>query len=337
MGQKERADLIKRLEEKRGCRLICFLTGDRQPGLGTQIGMDVFPFFYEILVAMGKQEKIDLLLYSTGGAIMAAWGLVNLLREFCDRLRVLIPFKAQSSATLIALGANEIIMTRTGQLSPVDPTVTSAFNPVLPNQVAGAQPQFLPVSVEDVVGFMNLVREEGRIKDEKYISEAMRALTTDVRPLALGSVYRAKEQIRMLSRKLLSFHLDKSEEARIESIVSALTRDLYSHDYVIARKEAKDVLGLKIAECPEDLEKVIMELFLNYAQEMQLTKSYNAQVELGDRSTRVVTLDRAYIESTEKSFVFRTKREIKKLRITQDKIPLDVFQEKVLEEGWTGS
>jgi len=296
--------------------------------------MDVFPYFYELLVRFGRQEKIDLFLYSTGGAIMAAWGLVNLFREFCQRLGVLIPFKAQSSATLIALGADEIVMTRTGQLSPVDPTVTSAFNPVMPNQSPGAQPQFLPVSVEDVIGFLNLARVEAGVKSEPYISEILKSLATDVRPLALGSVYRAREQIRMLSRKLLNFHMDSGQEAKIESIVSALTRELYSHDYVIARKEAKDVLGLKIADCSDDLEKDVMELFLGYSQEMQLNKSYNPQVELGDKSSRTITLDRAFIECSDKGYVFRTRREIKRTKLTREGIPIEVFQERVLEEGW---
>ena len=265
---------------------------------------------------------------------MAAWGLVNLIREFCQKLRVLIPFKAQSSATLIALGADEIVMSKAGQLSPVDPTITSPFNPTVPNQMPGTAPQFLPISVEDVIGFMNLVREEAGVKDEEYIAEVFKSLTADVRPLALGSVYRAKEQIRMLSRKLLGFHMDSSSSSKIDGIVGALTRDLYSHDYVIARKEAKDVLGLKIATCSPELETDMMRLFLSYSDEMHLNKSYNSQIELGDKSTRVVTLDRAYIESTDKSFVFRTRRELKKVRIKPESVAIEAVQERLLEEGW---
>ena len=113
----KRLELIKKLEAKRGSRVVAYITGDRQGGLETRIGMDVFPFFYDVLAHLGgTSERIDLFLYSTGGATMAAWGLVNLLREFCSKLSVLVPFKAHSSGTLIALGADEIVMTRTGQL-----------------------------------------------------------------------------------------------------------------------------------------------------------------------------------------------------------------------------
>lgn len=334
MGRAERTEQLKELESLRGSKIITYLTGDRQPGLETRIGMDVFPYFYDILAGIGRTKRIDLLLYSTGGAIMAAWGLVNMLREFCDTLGVLIPYKAQSSATLIALGANEILMSKTGQLSPVDPTITSPFNPVLPNQAPGTQPQFLPVSVEDVIGYLDLARKEGGLKEEALIAEVFKSLATDVRPLALGSVYRAKEQIRMLSRKLLGFHMGTGESAKIDAIVGALTRELYSHDYVIARKEAKDVLGLKIADCPDALELKIMELFFGYSNEMQLNKSYNSEVELGDKTTKVLNLDRAFIESADKCFVFRTKREVKKVKIKREGVHIEGMQEKLLEEGW---
>jgi len=283
---------------------------------------------------MGKQKQIDLFLYSSGGATMAAWGLVNLIREFCDKLCVLIPFKALSCATLVALGADEIVMTRTGQLSPVDPQVTSAFNPVVPGQSPGLPPQYLPVSVEDVVGFLNLIREEAKVKEENNITEVVKLLVSDVRPLALGSVYRAKQQIRMLSEKLLSFHMPKEQQVKIDAIVATLTRELYSHDYPIGPREARDVLGLKVVGCEDDLEKTIMELFAVYAEDMVLYKPHNAEVELGEKSTRSVTFERAFIESLNRSFVFRTRREVKKIRVMHEKIPLDAFQERVLEEGW---
>src|SRR5271166_4926682 len=151
MTADERREELKRLEQLRGNRVIAYLTGDRA-GAQTQIGMDVFPYFYELLNQIGRVKHIDVLLYSTGGQTMAGWGLVNLIREYCKRFCVLIPFKAHSTATLMALGADEIVMGSMGQLSPVDPSITSPFNPVAP----GPQgvPQVLPISVEDVISYM---------------------------------------------------------------------------------------------------------------------------------------------------------------------------------------
>ena len=335
MPLKERQEAIKALEQKRGSRVICYVTGDRQPQLETKIGMDVFPFFYDVCSKLGRPEKVDLFLYSTGGATMAAWGLVNLLHEFFDEFSVLIPFKAHSSATLLSLGASEIVMSRAGQLTPVDPSITSPFNPTLSLE-PNAPPQFLPVSVEDVIGFLDLVRKEAKVTSEANMTQLMQTLASDVRPLALGSVYRAKEQIKMLARKLLEFHMKSDgEKAKVEGIVTALTRELYSHDYVISRKEAKNLLGLKIAECSDDLETALMALFQNYAEDLQLRNAYSPEAALGTQGTRVTTLDRAFIESADRTFVFRTKREIKKTQIRKDGIPIEFFQERALEEGWT--
>jgi len=331
---KERREAIKSLEEKRGSRVICYVTGDREPQLEAKIGMDVFPFFYEVCSGLGRPKKVDLFIYSTGGATMAAWGLVNLLHEFFDGFSIIIPFKAHSSATLLSLGANEILMSRAGQLTPIDPTITSPFNPTL-KMGEDAPPQFLPVSVEDVVGFLNLAKEEAGIKSEENLTRLMETLSSDVRPLALGSVYRAKAQIKMLARKLLEFHMtSETEKAKVENIVTALTRELYSHDYVITRTEAKNLLGLKIADCPEDFESAIMGLFHQYAEDLQLGKAYSPEAVLGSQSTKTVTLDRAFIESADKTFVFRSRREVKKIQIKKEGVQIEAFQERTIEEGW---
>jgi len=335
MGVDERVSRIRALEKTRNARVLAYVTGDRGPDLQTRIGMDVIPLFYDVLARMGKQRQIDLFIYSTGGVTMAAWGLVNLLREFCDRLAVLVPFKAYSSATLIALGANEIVMSKMGQLSPVDPTVNSPFNPTLPGEVPGAPPNFLPLSVEDVVSFMDLVRDEAKISGEAHIAEIVKVLASDVRPIALGNVYRAKQQIGMLARKLLSFHMDSAqEESRTNHIVETLTRKLYSHDYLVGRKEAKEHIRLQVEDCSEALESEIMALYDAYAKDLELATSFNPEVVLGNQTTKVVEFDRAFIESSECTWVFHTKREFKRVKTTKEGIQLEGFQHRTLEDVW---
>jgi hypothetical protein len=330
MARAERLGIIREIERVRGSRVISYLTGDRQ-GMEARIGMDIFPYFYDVLLQVGKQRQIDLFLYSPGGATMAAWGLVNLMREFCERLGVLVPSKAQSSATLISLGADEIVMSRMGQLSPVDPSTNSPFNPVFPVNAPGTQPQFLPVSVEDVTSYIELAREAG-IKDEQYLSTVFATLSGDVRPLALGNVYRAKQQIKILSEKLLAFHMREKE--RIDAIVSKLTRELYSHDYLIGRTEAKQQIGLKIAEISDEDEARLVALLKEYSDSMVLQTPYSADVMLGGDSSKTVTLESAFIESRDTTFVYRTKKELKRIRTTQQGLPVEGVQERILQQGW---
>ena len=142
MAKEDRLRLIREIGEIRKSRVLCYLTGDRR-GFHTRIHPEVNTLLYNHLKRIGKSDKIDLFLYSTGGVTMAALSIVNLIRGFCDEFAVIIPFKAFSTATLITLGADEILMSKLGQLGPVDPSVTMPFNPPAP-EIPG---QVLPISV----------------------------------------------------------------------------------------------------------------------------------------------------------------------------------------------
>jgi ClpP class serine protease len=66
-------------------------------------------------------DQIDLYLYSIGGALEAPWQIISTIRQFCKKLNILIPYKAYSAATLVAIGADKILMGRKGELGPIDP------------------------------------------------------------------------------------------------------------------------------------------------------------------------------------------------------------------------
>jgi hypothetical protein len=337
MTADERREELTKLEHLRGNRVIAYLTGDRG-GAETRIGMDVFPYFYEVLSRIGKVNHIDVLLYSTGGLTMAAWGLANLIREYCGRFSVLIPFKAHSTATLLALGADEIVMGPMAQLSPVDPTITSPFNPMGQNPAQPGQLQLLPVSVEDVASYLNLAREEAGIKPGEGMIEVFKKLSDTVQPMALGSVYRAKEQIKLLATKLLAFHMDPATKKKeIEAIVKVMTKDLYSHDYIIGRREAKKVIALDVTEATDQLEKQLWTCFRGYADVLQLDTPYNPAIALGVESEKTVEIEGAFIESADAGFVYRTKKLVR--RLTPGQIPgmpgAIGFQEQILDMGWS--
>jgi len=266
---------------------------------------------------------------------MAGFALVRLIREFCKKFTVLIPFKAHSCATLIALGADEIIMGRLGQLSPVDPSITSPFNPSVPGQ--GQQRALLPVSVEDVVGYLDLARKEAKVDSESALAQIFQQLSSNVHPLALGSVYRAREQIGLLARTLLSFHMHKTKDKKkIDKIISILTKERFSHDYIISRREAKEIIGLKVSELSDSAEQRLWSLYSAYESAMELNVPFSNEAFLGTEVQRIGTFDRAFIESTGSTQVFRTQKEIKKISATQPGIPAPVegYQERVLSEGW---
>ncbi|TLZ39964.1 MAG: hypothetical protein E6K23_11425, partial [Gammaproteobacteria bacterium] len=138
MSYEARRALINRIQELRGSRVICFLTSLRQnvPGL---IAEDQVRVFFEHLQLLPERpvEKLDIFLVSNGGQSTVPWRLTALFREFGSSIGVLVPYRAYSAATMVALGADEIVMHPFGELGPIDPTVQNEFNPKDGNRVLG--------------------------------------------------------------------------------------------------------------------------------------------------------------------------------------------------------
>lgn len=263
---------IASLESLRGSRVLAYVTSDRQPPLRAQIASDIIPIFYKHLKRIGNTEKIDLFIFSSGGEIMPPWRLVNLIREFSKNFSVLVPYKAHSAATMIGLGANEIVMGRLGELSPIDPNIRTPFNPPHPDVINEPKTE---IPVEDVFGYINLAKEKLNVKEQSNVVSVLEKLVDKIHPLAVGAVYRTHSLIRLLAGKLLCLHMDEEKEKKqINQIVEDLVEKLYYHSYLISREEAKK-LGLKIESASDKLEQKMWDLYLIYEKEMGLGKPFN--------------------------------------------------------------
>src|SRR5271169_3468979 len=102
----DRKQLIRQIEDLRKSRVITYLTSDRQGPFNARIAMDVIPLVSKQMQAIGKIKNIDLFLYSAGGDTLVPWRLVSMIREYCSKFSVVVPYKAHSAATMIALGAD---------------------------------------------------------------------------------------------------------------------------------------------------------------------------------------------------------------------------------------
>ena len=289
------SSIISELEERMSSKIICYLTGDR-PNMPTQIAPDVIYRFRRLLEQIGEVESIALFLYSRGGDTNVPWRLVNLIREYCKRLIVLVPFRAHSAATMIALGADRIYMGKMAELSPIDPKVVNPFNPPDPANPAAR----VPISVEDVDAFRELAERFGQ-KDASALvkQQAFAALVAKVEPLALGNVQRSYAQIRELAKNLLELHMkDHGDDAnkKIDKIVATLTQRLYSHEHLINRQEAK-AMGLEVECVDSSLDQLFWKLFSHYLNEMKLERPFNPQEELKEQAAAPFALRRAFIES----------------------------------------
>ena len=322
----ERRELYSQLEAMRQSKVICFVTGDK-PGMETQIHSEVFDYFVNHLDLIGVVPKISLFIYTRGGDTLTAWSLINLIRQFCDELEVIIPSKCHSSGTIMSLGANSIIMTKQATLGPIDPSITTALNPSVQ---ANGQDVNLPVSVEDIKGYLALATDELKISDANSLSQVLLSLSEKVHPLVLGKVYRSKAQIQMLATKLLSYQISDSE--KIGRIVNFLCSDSGSHDYTISRREAENELGLNIEKPDEALYTLIKSIYDDIKDELKLGEPVNPATYIANGAPGNYDLPRALVEAKDScSYQYRTAGLV---RLTIDNNQQPVIQNNLMSEGW---
>lgn len=332
---RERKPLYEALEAKRNSRVIAYVTGDR-PNLETQIAAEVFDFFVNHLDIIGVTPKISLYLYTRGGNTLAAWSIINLLRQFTDDLEVIIPHKCHSAGTLMSLGANRIVMTKQATLGPIDPSINGPLNP----QIDGAGPKArAPVSVEAIKGYLELAKEEVGIKNDESLSNILLKLSDKVHPLVLGEVYRSMSQIKMLARKLLQAQI--ADEVKIGKVINFLCSDSGSHDYTINRREAANELGLQIDKPDQALYEIIKAIYDDIAQELQLSTNFDPVQLVGQNAGPVpYSLKRGLLESPQGgSYYFCTEGQLSRQTVMlQPGVPNPAvagpLQDNRTFEGW---
>jgi len=299
-------ELIKQIQNERSSKVITYITGDRSP-FGSRIAEDAVRPLYEHLLSAGKNDKIDLLLYSRGGDVSVPWRIISMFREFCSEFSILVPYKAYSAATLICLGADKIIMGRKAELGPIDPTLEKGGQ-----GEAGAVPQ--SISVEDVNSYISFIKERVNITDQMALAQVVSILANHLTPLILGSVNRQNSHIRLVARKLLTARKEKLDEAKINSIIETLTEKIYSHGHAIGRKEAHEI-GLPIETPNEKLENLLWALYLKYEGFLKLTEPIDPLVVLtGKEEDHFEKIPIAIIESENKIHLFTTKTDLRRRR-----------------------
>ena len=330
---RDRIPFYQEVERLRNSKVLVYVTGDRQ-NMGTKIHSEVIHFFADHLDTFPSPsvDKISLFIYSPGGDTLAGWSIVNLIRQFCKQFEVIVPSRAQSTATLICLGAEKIVMTKQATLGPIDPSVNNPLNP----QIPGAPPQVrMPISVEAIAGYFDLAQKHLNIKSKEHLNSIFLKLTDHVHPVALGNVYRARTQIQMLAEKLLKFHTNADGEKKIKKIISVLCNESGSHDYTINRKEAADELSLPIEKPNTELYGIIKNIFTDIRNELELDSAFNANTILGGQATTDYKCTRGLIESiTGGSHRFVTEGVLSTTTVPTPAGPQEAVTDKRIFEGW---
>jgi len=235
-----------------------------------------------------------------------------MLREFCEKLTIIIPYKSYSAATLIALGADEIIMSKKGELSPIDPILEMVMP--LPGT---KQPMPARFGVEDILSYLVFIKEVAGLTDQSALAQSIKVLADTLSPPVLGSIQRMHSHIRLIARKLLSLSKPPMEEGRITSIVQALTEKMYAHGHGIGRQEAREI-KLQIGKDPDPgLEDLMWKLYLCYENIFNLNDTADPEgyFTSDTEDERLIdNWDVACVESTKRFHIFRGRLRLKRIR-----------------------
>jgi ClpP class serine protease len=159
---------------------------------------------------------IDLVLHTPGGLVLAATQIARAIRKHKGKVSVFVPHYAMSGGTLIALGADEVVMSPHAVLGPVDPQV-------------GQYPA------------ASLVKVLARKPIEKVDDETL--IMADVGEKALF-------QLQETTRELLSRSQTPEKAKELAEILATGT---WTHDFPITVEVAQQ-LGLKVSsDMPEDV------------------------------------------------------------------------------------
>lgn len=115
-----RQAIIRQIMAKRQREVICYVGGD-----SSQISREDVVFLNDLLYNIPRGTPVDFLLHTKGGDMDAAEKLSSMVRAVVggSDLTIVVPDYAKSSGTLIALGADEVMMSDTSELGPIDPQI----------------------------------------------------------------------------------------------------------------------------------------------------------------------------------------------------------------------
>jgi hypothetical protein len=273
MSWAERIKVYEHIEELRGRPLIVYVTSKRDViGANPAMATDALPQVIRQLDEIPKESKaLDLLISSYGGDPMVAWRIMTLIRQRVEKVGVLIPHSAYSAATLVALGADEIIMHPNGHLGPVDMQITTRFGEKGPRQF----------STEDISAFLQFVRDDLRITDQEHIRMLFELTCKEISSLGIGFTVRSSKLATDLAERLLGLHMRSDEDRpRIRTIVENMSRKFQSHAYPVSRTEAIDIELPVNKERDEKLEKLMWQAWIDLETELKENIPFDPIMEL---------------------------------------------------------
>ncbi|HNH52997.1 MAG TPA: ATP-dependent Clp protease proteolytic subunit [Nitrosomonas sp.] len=248
-------DAIVELETNRSSTVISYI-GAQSALVGPEDAGLLVDAIEMVLPDSGKIKKLDLFINSPGGFLDSAYKIVKICREYSDQFNVIVPFAAKSAATVICIGATEIVMTSLSELGPIDPIIQHPYKPDV---------RVPARSIKDFFTFLNTTETQNITVDPSFKTQMANMLD----PYLIGSYHTALQSSKQIATLLLGETSLKNDPTKLADTVNKLTEFYFSHGFVIDRQAARD-MGLNVTNADENrsLLKSIRQLFHIYQQFM---------------------------------------------------------------------
>lgn len=238
-----RQQLVRDYQAAYDCHLIVMIDA---------IFGDSVEYFEELLFDASPDWDVHLLLVSPGGDGEVAVRLVRAAQARCKTLTVIVPDYAKSAATLLALGAHQILMGPTSDLGPVDPQFPIG--------------EYDLVSAKDIIAAVERALDDVAARPDTYPLHS--ALLADVNALKVEQARSALARTDDLVREALRSNPDRSAE-EIKNLVQRLHEPLIEapkdHAAIFGAGYAKELgLPVRICDPASDQWKRIWQLWMHY-------------------------------------------------------------------------
>lgn len=216
-----RQRLLARIEQARGSRVILMVHRQETMNL---LGFPIMRFIdindaEEVMRACeltDPEVPLDIILHTPGGLVLASLQIARAIQKRKGKVTVFVPHYAMSGGTLIALAADEIVMSPHAVLGPVDPQIG----------------QYPAASVLKVIS-------------KKPVSEI------DDQTLILADI--GEKAIRQLQESVKDLLTRSLPEDKARQLSELLATGTWTHDYPITFEEAKK-LGLNVrSDMPQEV------------------------------------------------------------------------------------
>jgi hypothetical protein len=184
--QVELLRLIGEYNKIRGRYLFVFSSAIGKQVLGVGIEQSDFYVFYDMLSKLDGNRNLDIFLETPGGSGETTEEIVEFLRSKFDTVAFVVAGEAKSAGTIMVLSGDEILMTETGSLGPIDAQIRIGRS---------------VMSAHDYMDWVKNTREEAQKKGELNPFDA--TMVAQITPGEIGGVYHSLEFARDLVRKWL--------------------------------------------------------------------------------------------------------------------------------------